>query len=38
VLFENNGISGSKIPRKIDLEEKRVCVPFLLIQEIVLPL
>jgi hypothetical protein len=38
VFFENDGISGSRIPRKIDLEEKRVCVPFPLIQETVLPL
>jgi hypothetical protein len=38
VFFENDGITGSRIPRKIDLEEKRVCVPFLLIQETVLPL
>jgi hypothetical protein len=38
VLFENDGISGSRIPRKIDLDEKRVCVPFPLIQETVLPL
>jgi hypothetical protein len=38
VLFENDGISGSRIPGKIDLEEKQVCVLFLLVQEIVLPL
>jgi hypothetical protein len=38
MFFENDGISGSKIPRKIDLEEKRVCVPFPLIQETILPL
>jgi hypothetical protein len=38
VFFENDGISGSRIPRKIDLEEKRVCVPFSLIQETILPL
>jgi hypothetical protein len=38
VLFENDGINGNRIPRKIDLEEKRVCVPFLLIQETILPL
>jgi hypothetical protein len=38
VFFENDGISWSKIPRKIDLEEKRVCVLFPLIQETVLPL
>jgi hypothetical protein len=38
VFFENVGISGSRIPRKIDLVEERVCVPFPLIQEIVLPL
>jgi hypothetical protein len=38
VLFENDGISGSRIPRKIDLEVKQVCVPFLLIQETILPL
>jgi hypothetical protein len=28
----------SRIPRKIDLEEKRVCVPFLLIEETIFPL
>jgi hypothetical protein len=33
VFFENDGINGSIIPRKIDLEEKRVCAPFPLIQE-----
>jgi hypothetical protein len=38
VFFENDGISGSRIPRKIDLEEKQACVAFPLIQEIVLPL
>jgi hypothetical protein len=38
MFFEKDGISGSRIPRKIDLEEKRVCVPFLLIQETILPL
>jgi hypothetical protein len=38
VFFENGGISESKISRKIDLEEKRVCVPFPLIQETILPL
>jgi hypothetical protein len=38
VFFENDGISRSRIPRKIDLEENRVCVPFPLIQESVLPL
>jgi hypothetical protein len=38
VFFENDGISGSRIPRKIDLEEKRVCVLFPLIQETILPL
>jgi hypothetical protein len=38
VFFENDGVSGSRIHRKIDLEQKRVCVPFPLIQEIVLPL
>jgi hypothetical protein len=38
MLFENDGISGSRIPGKIDLDEKQVCVPFLLVQEIVLPL
>jgi hypothetical protein len=37
-FFENDGISGSRIPRKIDLEEKRVCVPFLFIQNTILPL
>jgi hypothetical protein len=37
-IFENDGISGGRIPRKIDLEEKRVCVPFPLIQETILPL
>jgi hypothetical protein len=31
VFFENDGINGSRIPRKINLEEKQVCVPFLLI-------
>jgi hypothetical protein len=38
VFFENDGINGSRILRKIYLEEKRVCVPFPLIQDIVLPL
>jgi hypothetical protein len=38
VFFENDGISESRIPRKIDLEEKQACVPFPLIQETVLPL
>jgi hypothetical protein len=38
MLFENDGISGSRILRKIDLEEKEVCVPFPLIQEAMLPL
>jgi hypothetical protein len=38
VFFENDGISGSRIPMKIDLEEKRVCVLLSLIQETVLPL
>jgi hypothetical protein len=38
VFYENDGISGSRIPRKIDLEEKRVCVPVPLIQETILPL
>jgi hypothetical protein len=37
-FFENGGISGSRIPRNIDLKEKRVCVPFPLIQETILPL
>jgi hypothetical protein len=38
MLFENDGISGSRILRKIDLEEKEVCAPFPLIQETMLPL
>jgi hypothetical protein len=38
VFFENDGISGSRIPRKTDLEEKRVCVLFQLIKETILPL
>jgi hypothetical protein len=38
VFFENDRISGSRIHRKIDLKEKRVCAPFPLIQEVVLPL
>jgi hypothetical protein len=38
VFFENDGISGSRIPRKIDFEEKRGMCSVPLIQEIVLPL
>lgn len=35
MFLENNEISGSKVPRKIDLEERRVYVPTPMIQEIV---
>jgi hypothetical protein len=38
VFFENDGINGSRIPKKIEIEEKRVWVPFPLIQETILPL
>jgi hypothetical protein len=38
LFFENDGISGTRIPREIDLDEKRVCVLFPLIQESILPL
>jgi hypothetical protein len=38
VFIENDGISGSRIPRKIDLVKKRVCVSFMLIQETTPPL
>jgi hypothetical protein len=38
MFFENDGINVDRILRKIDLEEKWVCVPFPLIQEAILPL